>query len=76
MFLAWNAPRYFIAFATHMGCYALLLVTLAYLRWWYRRENARKDVRIEQGQAKKDDDLKHSFEDLTDRENDNFRYVY
>jgi hypothetical protein len=76
VFLAWDAPRYFIAFSTHLGCYALLLSTLVFLRWWYIKENARKDKFIAEGLAKKDDDLKHSFEDLTDRENYNFRYVY
>ncbi|KAF8534644.1 major facilitator superfamily domain-containing protein [Trichophaea hybrida] len=76
VFLSWNAPRYYIAFCTHLGCYAVLLSTLVFLRWWYIKENARKDKCIADGFAKKDDDLKHSFEDLTDRENYNFRYVY
>jgi hypothetical protein len=76
VFLAWDAPRYFIAFAVHMGCYALLLFTLVFLRWWYMRENAKKERMILEGQAAADEELKHSFEDLTDRENVNFRYVY
>lgn len=59
-----------------MGCYALLLLTLVFMRYWYKRENARKDALIAQGDAKKDDELTHSFEDLTDRENVNFRYVF
>ncbi|KAI5781287.1 allantoate permease [Geopyxis carbonaria] len=73
VFLAWDAPRYFIAFATHMGCYAALLLTLIFLRFWYKKENARKDAL---GAQAADVTLAHSFEDLTDRENMNFRYVY
>lgn len=76
MFLAYDAPRYYTAFATHMGCYILLLLTLVFLRWWYKRENAKKDELIARGDAMKDVELTHSFEDLTDRENANFRYVY
>jgi len=76
VFLTWDAPRYLIAFATHLGCYVLLLLTLVFLRYWYKRENARKDALIARGEAKKDEALAHSFEDLTDRENANFRYVY
>ncbi|CCX32993.1 major facilitator superfamily domain-containing protein [Pyronema domesticum] len=76
VFLAWDAPRYFIAFAVHMGCYVLLLMTLVFLRWWYKRENSRKEKKIQEGMATVDTELKHSFEDLTDRENVNFRYVY
>lgn len=74
--MAWDAPRYFIAFAVHMGCYVLLLMTLVFLRWWYKRENSRKEKKIQEGMATVDTELKHSFEDLTDRENVNFRYVY
>src|SRR4051812_7944551 len=38
VFLERDAPRYFIAFATHLGCYSLLLLVLVFLRWHLMRE--------------------------------------
>ncbi|KAL7269146.1 hypothetical protein RUND412_008199 [Rhizina undulata] len=76
VFLAWNAPRYLIAFAVHMGCYVALLLTLVFMRVHYMRQNAAKAKKIAEGAAEKDDGLTHSFDDLTDKENVNFTYVY
>ncbi|KAL1640822.1 hypothetical protein SLS58_006645 [Diplodia intermedia] len=77
VFLDYDGPRYFIAFATHMGCYVLLVLVIVFLRWWLVRENKRKDRLVDQnGSAAKDAGLVHAFEDLTDRENVNFRYIY
>lgn len=85
VFLSWNAPRYFIAFSVHLGCYALLVGTVVFLRWHLKKENERKErsTRIDNavegdgdGIAKRDEGMVHAFEDLTDRENINFRYVY
>ncbi|KAH8150480.1 uncharacterized protein LAJ45_05693 [Morchella importuna] len=76
VFLAWDAPRYRIAFATHMGCYAVLLSTLVFLRWHYVRQNKMKLAKLAEGQAVKDEGLTHSFDDLTDMENVNFQYCY
>ncbi|KAK4952412.1 hypothetical protein LTR10_009218 [Elasticomyces elasticus] len=77
VFLTWNAPRYFIAFATHMGCYAILLVTIAFLRWHLKRQNNKRDAIAAAGvQQAKDERYLHAFEDLTDVQNVNFRYVY
>lgn len=65
VFLAWDAPRYFIAFATHMGCYVLLVLVIVFLRWWLRRCNQVKDglARVAGG----DEGLVHAFDDLTDK---------
>ncbi|KAK5100058.1 hypothetical protein LTR70_008020 [Exophiala xenobiotica] len=71
VFLTYDAPRYFIAFSTHMGCYALLVLVIIYLRWHLKRENKKKDE-----MAEFDARNVHAFEDLTDRENPNFRYIY
>ena len=71
-----EAPRYFTAFGTHLGCYAALSVLLIFMRLWYMKENRRKDKMIADGRAKADVGLKHAFEDLTDVENVNFRYAY
>lgn len=67
----------FIAFATHMGCYTLLVLVIVYLRWHLKRENKKKDEMAEAG-IREARDVKnvHAFEDLTDRENPNFRYIY
>lgn len=54
-----------------MGCYALLVLVIIYLRWHLKRENAKKDAT-----AEFDAKAVHAFEDLTDRENPNFRYIY
>lgn len=77
VFIAKDAPRYFTAFAVHMGCYALLVFVIAFLRWWLKRENQKKDdlARLGVEQAN-DEHMIHAFDDLTDRENVNFRYVY
>lgn len=66
VFLAWDKPRYRIAFATHMGCYVALLLNLVFLRWHYVRQNKLKAQRIVEGLAMKDEKLTHSFDDLTD----------
>ncbi|KAH8695513.1 putative 2-ketogluconate transporter [Talaromyces proteolyticus] len=77
VFLKRDAPRYFIAFSVHLVCYSLMLVAIFFLRWWLKRENAKKDalLRTEIPEAG-DPDMVHAFEDRTDRENVNFRYVY
>jgi hypothetical protein len=56
-----------------MGCYVLLILVIIILRWHLKRQNRLKDERT--GGAI-DDKYVHAFEDLTDRENLNFRYVY
>lgn len=81
VFRANDAPRYHIAFSTHMACYALLVVVVMYLRYHLRKENAKKDrLQAEFAQQAQvevsDEGLTHAFDDLTDRENINFRYVF
>lgn len=73
VFLSWNAPRYFIAFATHMGCYVLLVFVVVFLRWHLKRQNEKRDAIAIVGS---DEGFAHAFEDLTDRENLTFRYIY
>lgn len=76
VFLKQEHPRYLTAFGTHMGCYGALILLLVFMRLWLMKENARKDKLIAEGKKQADMDLKHAFEDLTDRENVNFRYMY
>ncbi|KAF2432189.1 MFS transporter [Tothia fuscella] len=77
VFLSWDAPRYFIAFATHMGCYVLLVLVIVFLRWHLSHQNAKKDqIAAAAGLSGRDEGMVHAFEDLTDRENMNFRYIF
>ncbi|KAL2128522.1 hypothetical protein VTI74DRAFT_9082 [Chaetomium olivicolor] len=77
VFLTWDGPRYFIAFATHLGCYSLLVIVIVGLRFYLVRENKKRDALAAAGVSEaKDDRMVHAFEDLTDKENPNFRYVY
>ncbi|KAM0470567.1 hypothetical protein ACHAPX_009830 [Trichoderma viride] len=77
VFLWWNAPRYFIAFATHLGCYTLLVIVIISLRFYLVWENKKRDNLAAAGvyQAR-DERMLHAWEDLTDKENVNFRYVF
>lgn len=60
-----------------MGCYALLLVVLALLRWHLKRQNDKRDAIAAAGvEQAKDERYLHAFEDLTDMQNVNFRYMY
>lgn len=72
MFLDSNKPRYFIAFATHMGCYAVLVFDILYLRWYLRSQNHKKAS----AQIQPENDVVQAFGDFTDRENKAFRYVF
>lgn len=62
-----------------MGCYVVLVCVLIFLRFWLKSQNAKKD-RIQAELASQpgvvDADMVHAFDDLTDRENLNFRYVF
>jgi len=81
VFISTDAPRYLIAFSTHMGCYALLVVVIIFLRFYLKRQNAKKDAFAAAvigsiGVGEEEGDGGRGFEDLTDRENMVFRYVY
>ncbi|KAK0709853.1 major facilitator superfamily domain-containing protein [Lasiosphaeria miniovina] len=77
VFLAWDAPRYFIAFATHLGCYALLVLVIVALRFYLVRQNTKRDRLAAEGHVQADaGNVVHGFEDLTDLQNLSFRYVY
>ncbi|KAJ2906434.1 allantoate permease [Zalerion maritima] len=77
VFLSNDGPRYFTAFATHIGCYTALVLTIGALRWYLASENKRRDAMAEAGvREARDEKMIHAFDDLTDRENPNFRYVF
>jgi hypothetical protein len=60
-----------------MGCYCLLLIVIGVLRWHLKHQNNKRDAIAAAGvQEAKDDRYVHAFEDLTDMQNVNFRYMY
>ncbi|KAK3386189.1 major facilitator superfamily domain-containing protein [Podospora didyma] len=77
VFLSWDAPKYFIAFATHIGCYVLLVIVIIGLRFYLTHQNNKRDRMAAAGMVEADPkNLVHGFEDLTDKQNLSFRYVY
>ncbi|KAH8666987.1 major facilitator superfamily domain-containing protein [Xylariales sp. PMI_506] len=77
IFLTYDAPRYFTAFSIHLGCYTILELILIFLRFHLKRQNAKKDQLESVGvDANEGVEAFDGFEDLTDRENVKFRYVY
>ncbi|KAJ5241793.1 uncharacterized protein N7469_000120 [Penicillium citrinum] len=77
VFLDWDAPRYHIAWSVHLACYACMTAAVIFLRFHLIRQNKKKDQMLaEQGLNAGDPNLIHAFEDKTDRENINFRYVF
>jgi hypothetical protein len=63
-----------------MGCYCLLVLVLIFLRFYLKSQNNKKDrIQAEilaSGTGTADTEMVHAFDDLTDQENINFRYVY
>ncbi|KAM0323693.1 hypothetical protein ACHAQA_008628 [Verticillium albo-atrum] len=77
VFLQHDQPRYLIAFSTHLGCYSLLVVIIVALRFYLVRQNKKRDELASSGVAEASSEFtSHAYEDLTDKENLAFRYVY
>ncbi|KAH8891120.1 major facilitator superfamily transporter [Thozetella sp. PMI_491] len=76
IFRSQDAPRYFLALAICLGCFVFLELVLISLRFYYYFENKKRDAKIERGEVLADTGFLHSFEDITDRANVHFRYVY
>jgi hypothetical protein len=82
IFQARDAPRYIHGFVAHMVIYGvyvgLILVTMAILM----RRNAKKEMEMLRERVLASDGVGNAvshdlaFQDLTDRENPNFRYVF
>ncbi len=71
-----DAPRYYLAFSILLGCFGIMVVVLLALRLWYAAHNRKRDNRIRAGEVVPDVNYTHAFEDITDRENPHFRYIY
>ncbi|KNG47239.1 allantoate permease [Stemphylium lycopersici] len=66
-----NDPRYLKSLAIHLGCYSALVCVIVFLRFNLTLRNKKKDREFG-----KEINNTHGFDDLTDKENPNFRYVY
>ena len=75
MFLTHDAPRYFIAFGVHLGCYTAMTIAVIFLRFYLKMQNKKKDQLAHEAGVQ-DSSLSHAFEDRTDQENIHFRYIY
>lgn len=71
-----DAPRYYLAFAIILGCFGLCVLILIALRTYYVLQNRKRDAKIASGEIVPDVNFTHAFEDITDRENPHFRYIY
>jgi MFS family permease len=71
-----DAPRYYLAFSILLGCFGLVVLILFSLRVWYSVQNRKRNAKIASGEVIPDVNFTHGFEDITDRENPHFRYVY
>ncbi|XP_006460190.1 hypothetical protein AGABI2DRAFT_117146 [Agaricus bisporus var. bisporus H97] len=78
-----DGPRYVKAFVVHIVVYGVQMVTIVLLRLYLMRRNAlkRRAQAITPGETSNEDTgenltHKHAFDDLTDKENPDFRYVY
>ncbi|BAE56724.1 permease of the major facilitator superfamily [Aspergillus flavus] len=78
VFLSNDAPRYFIAFGVHLGCYTAMCLAVIFLRFYLMAQNKKKDRMLQEAGVNPAmaDNLDHAFEDRTDRENLHFRYIY
>ena len=77
VFLSRDSPRYFIAFSTHLGCYSALVLVIICLRFYLKRQNKKRDEMAASGVAEASETYTvRAYEDLTDKENLSFRYVY
>ncbi len=72
VFQAKDAPQYRPAEITIIVCWCVCLVDIAFIYFWYRRQNQKKaEARSQPGYQKLEG---QEFYDLTDRENPEFVY--
>lgn len=71
-----DAPRYYMAFSILLACFGVIVVVLVALRIWYAALNGKRERKVREGEVVPDIGLEHAFEDVTDRVNPNFRYIY
>jgi len=83
VFRANDAPRYRKAFVVHIIIYGVQILTIVLLRIRLMRKNVLKrraqalgDSRASGEDSNEHIEHRHAFDDLTDQENADFRYVY
>ncbi|ETS59817.1 hypothetical protein PaG_06345 [Moesziomyces aphidis] len=81
LFRSTDAPHYRKAFAGQLGCYVAIILLFLALRVYYMAQNRKRRIAANllkgrQADAADEIDLSLAFDDLTDKQNPNFRYVY
>ena len=81
LFRSNDAPHYRKAFSGQLACYVAIILVFIALRLYYMAQNRKKRVANNLMNGRDADapdqiDLSHAFDDLTDKQNPNFRYVY
>ncbi|RSH95742.1 hypothetical protein EHS25_000834 [Saitozyma podzolica] len=74
LFQAQWAPRYMPTLYIHLGLYAAMIVMLLSTRLLLVTRNRTRDARRDSGEVVETSHL-HAFEDLTDKQNPDFRYM-
>ena len=68
------APRYINTLYIHIAFYGLYMINAFAIRWLLKKRNEDRDKALEvEGRTNAHE---HAFDDLTDRQNDEFRYSY
>jgi len=80
LFRSNDAPHYRKAFSGQLGCYVAIILLFISLRTYYKLQNRKKRIAANllagrDADAPDQIDLSHAFDDLTDKQNPNFRYV-
>lgn len=71
-----DAPRYIHGFIAHLCIYGIYVLLVIVTRAILMRRNAKKVAVANEGIASEGVTHNLAFQDLTDQENPNFRYVY
>jgi hypothetical protein len=72
-----QAPSYKLGIGSILVCNCIELLIFVFLRFAFKWENKKKEkLRAERGPVTQDDLNATAFQDLTDKQNPNFTYVY
>ncbi|SNX85111.1 related to allantoate permease [Melanopsichium pennsylvanicum] len=71
-----DAPRYIKGFVAHLCIYGTYIALVILTRIILMRKNVKKRAAAEAAGLSEEIDHQQAFDDLTDQENPNFRYVY
>ncbi|KAL4950184.1 major facilitator superfamily domain-containing protein [Aspergillus filifer] len=71
-----DAPRYYLAFSMLLGRFGVMVAVLVALRMWYAVMYRKRERLVSYGEVVPDAGYTHAFEDVSDRVNPHFRYIY